>query len=203
LDGWTSGTIAVMAKERIEAGPAGKRVRENIAALRGKAQQSEISKRLAALGRPLSVSTLSKIEQGGRRLDPDDLVAISVALRVTPNRLLLPATAGDEPTELAPALEVSASSAWRWACGELPLPLQPWEPVEAGFLRLKAFRSANRPHDSADGMVSADDFVKHAPLLRPLLDAARQAAGEAGIPVDHAIKILELMTVIGPVEDAD
>jgi transcriptional regulator with XRE-family HTH domain len=44
--------------------------------------------RLAALGRPILPSGLSKIEQSTRRVDVDDLVALADALRTVPSRLL-------------------------------------------------------------------------------------------------------------------
>jgi hypothetical protein len=46
---------------------------------------------MAAAGRPILPSGLSKIEQGQRAVDVDDLVALAIALQVNPNALLLPA----------------------------------------------------------------------------------------------------------------
>src|SRR5690606_13923154 len=56
-----------------------------------------------------------------RRVDVGDLVALAVALRVTPTRLLLPV---DDPTgEAALTEKVSATQAeaWDWALGRRPI----------------------------------------------------------------------------------
>lgn len=108
----------------------------------------ELSARLTKLGRPILPSGITKIEQGTRRVDADDLVALAVALKVTPTRLLLgpPPTDGphdpahDEAWEwvdwedsqgrkrqpiplirLAPELALEPWDAWPWALGEAPL----------------------------------------------------------------------------------
>jgi transcriptional regulator with XRE-family HTH domain len=48
-----------------------------------------VSERLAELGRPILPSGLSKIEQGDRRVDVDDLVALAAALETVPSALLV------------------------------------------------------------------------------------------------------------------
>lgn len=77
-----------------KVGPVGLRVAENLKRLRGRVPVRELSARLEALGRPILPSGITKIEQGSRRVDVDDLVALAQALEVSPMRLLLPA-AGD------------------------------------------------------------------------------------------------------------
>lgn len=57
--------------------------------------------RLADTGRPLTHTALDKIERGTRRVDVDDLMALAVALGVSPLRLLMPYTA--TPDEYAQA----------------------------------------------------------------------------------------------------
>jgi hypothetical protein len=158
---------------------------------------------MGTLGHPILPSGLMGIEKGTRRVDVGELVALAIALGgVTPNRLLLTESADRAGSvQLADGVSTSAEMAWRWAAGDLPLDTQPWESHRGTNSRIKEFRERNRPHDPDDGMVSADDFVRYEPVLRPLLEAARQAAGEVGISIDQVIKILELMTVIGPVED--
>src|SRR3954454_23683106 len=47
-------------------------------------------------GRPILASGLGKIESGERRVDVDDLVALAVALDVSPVRLLLPRPTSEE-----------------------------------------------------------------------------------------------------------
>ncbi len=48
----------------------------------------DLSDRLAAIGRPILPSGLSKIELGHRRVDVDDLEALAFALETVPGRLL-------------------------------------------------------------------------------------------------------------------
>jgi len=48
-----------------------------------------LSERLKELGQPILPSGVTKIEQGMRRVDVDELVAIALALRVSPTTLLI------------------------------------------------------------------------------------------------------------------
>lgn len=131
-------------------GSVGQRVAKEVARLRGRTSVRELSARLTKLGRPILPSGITKLEQGQRRVDVDDLVALAVALRVTPTRLLLgpPPTDGtsrdpahDEVWEhvdawvddegyrhhavdllrLTPELALEPWEAWPWALGDLPL----------------------------------------------------------------------------------
>ncbi len=105
---------------------------------------ADLSSRLTALGQPISLSALSNIELGQRRVDVDDLVALALALGVAPNRLLLPASATTTTIPLTPTVEADESSAWRWACGEHSLPR------DDGYTVDSTFAEANRPHDPPD-----------------------------------------------------
>ncbi|MFH8528148.1 helix-turn-helix domain-containing protein [Streptomyces tendae] len=129
-------------------GNVGQRVAKEVARLRGRTTVRELSARLAKLGRPILPSGITKIEQGQRRVDADDLVALAVALKVTPTRLLMgpPPTEGpDDPRHedvwewhpwtdregverspipilrLLPELAMEPWEAWAWAEGEAPL----------------------------------------------------------------------------------
>jgi hypothetical protein len=116
------------------------RVAKQVARLRGRVPVREFSARLTALGRPILPSGITKIEQGQRRIDVDDLVALAVALEVTPIRLLLgpppPSEGGSKPDvddlweinehgaaylRLLPNLGMEVWDAWAWALGESPL----------------------------------------------------------------------------------
>ena len=74
--------------------------------------------RLAELGREIPSLGLRRIEAGERRVDADDLVALALALDVTPLALLLPA----RPTKthrLAPgATPMPWQHIWVWATGQ-------------------------------------------------------------------------------------
>lgn len=87
-------------------GPVGDNVRRNVEELRQELHMGTpaLSARLRELGRPILPSVLHRLGQGTRRTDVDDLVALSLALGVTPGRLLAPpetATAEDHPAVLA------------------------------------------------------------------------------------------------------
>ena len=83
---------------------------------------SQLSDRMAEVGRPILPSGLSKIEQGDRSVDVDDLVALAVALGVTPNALLLPPYGEeDNKVELTPSTATTWTRAWVWATGDGPL----------------------------------------------------------------------------------
>jgi transcriptional regulator with XRE-family HTH domain len=129
-------------------GSVGQRVAKEVARLRGRTTVRELSARLSKLGRPILPSGITKIEQGSRRVDVDDLVALALALEVTPTRLLLgpPPTDGsfDNPAHdevwekeefggedggrrfpvwflrLVPNFAVEPWEVWAWAFGEMP-----------------------------------------------------------------------------------
>lgn len=113
-----------MGTRAVEQGPTGERLAQNVARLREARGISlrTLSERLSELGRPILPSGLSKIEQGDRRVDVDDLVALAVALNVSPGWLLLPDRADDSPVRFLEAVEVPAWAAWQWVDGQYPLP---------------------------------------------------------------------------------
>lgn len=73
-----------------KVGPVGRQVAANVKTLRGRIPVRELSARLEQLGRPILPSGITKIEQGARRVDVDDLAALAEAFDVSPYRLLLP-----------------------------------------------------------------------------------------------------------------
>jgi transcriptional regulator with XRE-family HTH domain len=73
---------------------------------------------LEELGQLIPATGITRIEKGQRRVDSDDLVALAVALNVSPAALLLPPTNDQSTVALTSAFEVTARTAWRWAEGE-------------------------------------------------------------------------------------
>lgn len=109
-----------MAKERIrghDVGATGRTVAQNIQRARKSQQISlqELERRLADAGRKISFSGLSKIERADRRVDVDDLMAIAIALDLSPLGLLLPVD--QEPDKTVDVTGASGSLAifWEWA----------------------------------------------------------------------------------------
>jgi len=114
-----------MVAKRNPLGPVGEVVRQNVKILREERNLSlaALSRRLSELvGRPIPTLGLSRIENGERRVDADDLVALAAALGVSPVTLLLPREDPGGPVPLAEHLTApSWQVAWRWMHGEMPL----------------------------------------------------------------------------------
>src|ERR1700722_6018700 len=109
-----------------QLGPTGRRVAVAIWRVRrwNAVTTAELSRRLTALGQPIPDTSITKTEKGTRRVDVDDLVALAVALGVTPNTLLLPEVGylGSTDTHLlTPVVSGTAEELWQWAQGERPL----------------------------------------------------------------------------------
>ncbi|MSO78183.1 MAG: XRE family transcriptional regulator [Acidimicrobiia bacterium] len=127
-----------------KVGTTGERVAENVKKLRGRIPVRELSRRLGDLGRPMLPSAITKIEQGTRRVDADDLIALAIVLDVTPNRLLLmdreQAVEAGGDVDLVPAKRVLWREAWEWATGEQTL--DEIKTTKSQYL----FALENRPH---------------------------------------------------------
>lgn len=117
----------------MQRGPVADRVAENVKLLRERRHLShrQLSAQLGEVGRPILPSGIVKIEEGSRRVDVDDLVALSLALRAPLSRLLLPGEDTGEPVALTEKISLGFTAAWRWARGEL-LPSAPPEPDKDG-----------------------------------------------------------------------
>ncbi|MET9564305.1 TIR domain-containing protein [Streptomyces tauricus] len=106
-------------ERKVEAlGPTGARVADRLTELRRAREltQGQLTEKLRELGRPIAVAALSKIEKGLRRVDTDDLIALALALDVSPNELLLPDQLRSGPeVELTPAKSMGVIDAWQWA----------------------------------------------------------------------------------------
>lgn len=156
-----------MGTRAVGYGPTGERLRAQLVRLRDDRRLSlaQLSQRLTELGHPIAPNGLSRIEQGERRVDVDDLVALAVALDVSPAALLLPADSDDqENTTVALTSAMSAPwvLAWRWAHGQVPLP--PPARDDAGGRsgwdeRRRRFDRENRPYVGPDDDIAEVDFL--------------------------------------------
>lgn len=110
-------------------------VSTNIRALRERRGLTvrELSVRMAALGRPLLPSGITKIEYAAtqkrdstkgaperRRVDVEDLAALALALDTSPAYLMAPRD--DDPVQVTPERETSGWWMAEWCRGEAPLP---------------------------------------------------------------------------------
>jgi transcriptional regulator with XRE-family HTH domain len=80
-----------------------------------------LADRLESIRSSIKYTTIDAIERGTRRVDVDDLMALALALRVTPVTLLMPAT--DSETALVTATgiasKVTAEQLWLWLAADL------------------------------------------------------------------------------------
>ncbi|WP_432504309.1 helix-turn-helix domain-containing protein [Kineococcus arenarius] len=175
-----------------DRGPTARRVAANVEAIRTARGMglAELADRVTALGQPMSLGILSKLENGDRRVDVDDLVALALALDVTPSRLLLPAKADHSPLDLTPARVSTAHLAWKWAAGEAPLP-PPGTHADLDADE-EAFRAENRPHDPGPSW-STVDLAAHVEALAPIGAAIAHAVEDGGVPP------AEVEVYLGPV----
>lgn len=113
-----------MAEKRNPLGATGETVASNVKRIR-EAQRlpyAELSRKLSELGRPIATLGLSRIENGERRVDADDLVALSVVLGVTPVSLLMPHTDSADDRVSIPGLPYTqAKQVWRWLTADPPV----------------------------------------------------------------------------------
>lgn len=122
-------SIEIMTTGRIELGASGRAVAANVKRLRKARGWSlrALSEALAEVGRGLSQDAINKIENGAeegterqiRRVDADDLVALSIVFGVSPAALLVPFTSWPfDPVSVTGAGEVPVIAAWEWANGK-------------------------------------------------------------------------------------
>jgi transcriptional regulator with XRE-family HTH domain len=110
-----------MAGKKSDLGPIGNNVKHAVKRFRDDERRlsyAELSRRLADLGREIPPLGLRRIESGDRRVDADDLVALALALGVSPLALLLPTEAG---AVLPDGKSYAAEQIWEWAMGRQPL----------------------------------------------------------------------------------
>lgn len=139
------------SNKRNPLGPTGHTVRLNVARLRGGMQYKQLSEKLAEIGRPIPTLGLRRIEDGERRVDVDDLMALAVALDVNPAALLFPSEDRGVPVEATGVGSIGFKELWRWADGIKALQHSPsatdsvMEDALRGHLDDADFRNRVRP----------------------------------------------------------
>lgn len=112
-------------KKKNPIGSTGKTVAVNVKRLREDQRLAftDLAAILDKIGKPIPTLGLRHIEADKRRVDSDDLVALSVALGVSPVTLLMPWTA--DPDDLVDITgydhPVPAYTLWRWLIGAMPV----------------------------------------------------------------------------------
>lgn len=168
------------SRAKNEIGPIGQRVAQNIKQLRERSRlsQEQLAAAVRRLGRPVNRSAVTKTEDATRRIDVDDLVAFALALRSTPNRLLLAGTADiDKPYQVTAEYRVSERNAWLWALGERPLD-RGFDAPELQIVveddRLRWFVQENRPDRPMEHPLT-NPILRDPEIMRALRDVAREA----------------------------
>lgn len=192
-----------MAGIKKEPGPTGRRVAEAIRRIRRGDKQdittAEMSRRLTAIGQPIPDTSITKTEQGTRRVDADDLVAISLALGVTPNTLLLPQVdylGSRDWHQLTPVAGGTAEHLWQWAQGERPLvPPVPDEWLGKSTHPVLEFSITSRPYLTALHAARPGGEPLHGtpvPVMKELSAAVYMALAEGATPPEVR-RVVELV----------
>ncbi|SHQ69893.1 helix-turn-helix domain-containing protein [Mycobacteroides abscessus] len=101
----------------------GKTVADNIKRLRGDMAYTKLADRLEEIERPIPTLGLRKIESYQRRVDADDLVALAIALEVSPVTLLTPYTDSDPEVRVElNGVGMPVAYLWGWLRGDNELP---------------------------------------------------------------------------------
>ncbi|UVO11913.1 helix-turn-helix domain-containing protein [Mycobacterium sp. SVM_VP21] len=118
-----------MAGKKSELGPTGVNVGDQMRRLRDDKNlgYAELSRQLSEIGREIPPLGLRRIEAGDRRVDADDLVAIALALDVSPITLLMPnAETGSEMVSVTGSADpVAAEDLWHWLRADAKLGKSP------------------------------------------------------------------------------
>jgi len=183
-------------------GPPGRRVAANLRRIRREhsTTTAALSQRLAAIGHPIADTGITKTEKGDRRVDADDLVALALALGVTPNTLLMPHVEYlTDPGEdlLTPVVGGTAEQMWQWAQGEQPIGIsvegaRSW--LGDGKYPQLEFSIRNRPYLTALRPSAPDLAPRQAGDDQPLraVAAAVTAALAKGISTPAVRRVVEL-----------
>lgn len=137
--------LRAVGRKAIELGPTASTVARNVKRFRTDLRGwtlAELSERMTEVGRPMTGNTLSAIETMTRRIDVDDLIALSAALEVSPAALLMPhitpedtpdpgdpslmqemglVTSAEPEPEEGQAPSVTAGQYWAWLIADSPL----------------------------------------------------------------------------------
>lgn len=109
-----------MSGKKSDLGPTGEHVTHAVRKFREARGLSyaELSRRLGELGRDIPSLGLRRIEVGERRVDADDLVALAIALDVTPLALLFPSPDEGDAQLVAKGDPMPWQHIWVWGTGQ-------------------------------------------------------------------------------------
>jgi transcriptional regulator with XRE-family HTH domain len=130
--------MRLVAGKKTDLGPIGVNVTQTVRRFREERRlgYAELSRKLAEMGREIPPLGLRRIESGERRVDVDDLVALALALDVSPLALLLPTETSSVTSQ---GDQYPAEQIWGWGEGQGPLPPD----LEIGLRYLRFRRDSN------------------------------------------------------------
>lgn len=148
--------VCGMAGKPPDTGPTSDTVAENITRLRSDQNltYTQLSERLDTEAHwGITPTAIRRIEEGSRRVTVDDLVALAVALKVSPSTLLMPhhSTAGARAKATGTGTQ-NASNIWEWLTARNALK------GEAGQKQLFEFWLSSWPSWEHDNM--ADEIQR-------------------------------------------
>lgn len=161
-----------MAGKELVEGPTAKTVRENIE--RGRKSKdltwAQMSRFLSQRGRPIAPLGLRRIEEGQRRVDVDDLMAIAIVLNVTPYDLLLPPVASTGTVDISGAQQKTSAEVWAWALDNAPIG-SPAEGLAPGTELFMGDKLVHRVPEQVAVETSSDAFKEAVrAVVREMLD---------------------------------
>ena len=128
-----------------EQGPTARDVGLNLKRVRQERSltQEQVSRRLDGTGHSIGPAAVGKIETGDRRVEVDDLMALAVALDVSPLSLLLPWSWYPDQPQAVTGLHTkpTAERIWMWAIGSEPL----FADADADEDAVREFKEASVP----------------------------------------------------------
>jgi transcriptional regulator with XRE-family HTH domain len=165
-------------------GPAGRRAAANLRRLRDdrKLSTAQLAKILGDVGQPILATGITKTETRTRRMDIDDLLALAVALDVSPNRLLLTGTADNSPIELTPQVNVTSMKAWMWATGREPLRASEDAALSAQREYRRAFTLENQPHEADYLTLDDAEIVRNREVIGKIIKVIGDAFKQGMTP---------------------
>lgn len=179
--------LSTMENEKSQ-GPTGDRVSSNVKEarrIRGY-DLKELSKRLDSLGHPINFNGLSRIENRLRRVDSGDLIALALALDVTPDWLLFGPDSSSSKVPLTKAFSTSSRKIWNWATGTEPL---------LDKTRPEAWRALVRPDSPTMPGIRIPE--SGSPFIREAADLFRRAEADGIDPKG----LLALYEMVKPLSD--
>lgn len=180
--------------------------------------QEALSALLSELGVPLHQTAIAKIENQKRGVAVGELVALALALNVTPLRLLLPD--GKDLVFITPAKRHFASTVWGWMIGNQSLAAA--STVEDGRRAAEAYRAELPPEEARMRLQPAiratqrlmervrevvdrldDDTPAKDPAAVARLDAARTELSRVTAELDDLERVLSLPPAARSLELSD